>query len=125
MGNPFESHPRISVVDDEISIAKMLCVILQMHLFDAVPFADPQVALEAARAEPPDYLISDIVMQGMTGIELAVFFEREVPACKVLLFSGQVNAQELIRQAKEAGHTFSFLQKPLHPTELVAVLRKL
>jgi len=56
MGNPFESHPRIFVVDDEISIAKMLCVILQMHLFDAIPFADPQVALEAARAEPPDYL---------------------------------------------------------------------
>ena len=34
-------------------------------------------------------------------------------------------ALELISQAKEAGHTFSFLQKPLHPTELVAALRKL
>jgi DNA-binding NtrC family response regulator len=125
MENPFESHPRIFIVDDEISIAKMLCVILQMHLFNAVPFADPQVALEAARAEPPDYLISDILMQGMTGIELAMLFEREIPACRVLLFSGQPDAPELIRQAKEAGHTFSFLQKPLHPTELVAALRNL
>jgi DNA-binding NtrC family response regulator len=125
MENPFESHPRIFVVDDEISIAKMLSVILQMHLFDAIPFADAQEALEAARAEPPDYLISDIRMEGMTGIELAILLEQEVPACKVLLFSGQVDAPELIRQAKEAGHTFSFLQKPLHPTELVAALRKL
>jgi DNA-binding NtrC family response regulator len=125
MENPFESHPRIFIVDDEISIAKMLCVILQMHLFDTVPFDNPQMALEAARAEPPDYLISDIAMQGMTGIELAILVEREVPACKVLLFSGQVDAPEMIRQAREAGHTFSFLQKPLHPTELVAALRKL
>jgi len=57
----------------------MLCVILQMHLFDAIPFADPQVALEAAREEPPDYLISDIVMQGMTGIELAILFRARGP----------------------------------------------
>ena len=36
-----------------------------------------------------------------------------------------MDTPELIRQAKEAGYTFSFLQKPLHPTELVAALRKL
>ena len=110
MENPFESHPRIFIVDDEISIAKMLCVILQMHLFDTVPFDDPQAALEAARAEPPDYLISDIAMQGMTGIELAILFEREVPACKVLLFSGQVDAPELIRQPKSRAYLQLFAE---------------
>jgi PleD family two-component response regulator len=62
MGNPFASHPRIFVVDDEISIARMLSVILQMHLFDATPYSDPLVALDDARAAPPEYLISDITM---------------------------------------------------------------
>jgi len=47
-------------------------------------------------------------MQGMTGIELAILFEREVPACKVLLFSGQVDAPELIRQAKKPGIPSAF-----------------
>jgi DNA-binding response OmpR family regulator len=125
MANPFRSHPRVFVVDDEISIARMLSVILQMNLFDAVPYSDPKLALEAARAEPPEYLISDIMMHGMTGIELAILLRREIPACKVLLFSGQVGAPELIREAREAGHEFSFLQKPIHPTELVAALRGL
>ena len=125
MGNPFQALPRVFVVDDEISNAKMLSVILQMHLFDAVPYADPQVALEAARAAPPEYLISDIAMQGMTGIDLAILLEREIPACKVLLFSGRPEAPELIRQANEAGHSFSFLQKPIHPTKLVEVLKGL
>lgn len=40
MGNPFESYPRVFVVDDEISISKVLSVILQIHLFDATPFDD-------------------------------------------------------------------------------------
>jgi DNA-binding NtrC family response regulator len=125
MANPFEFHPRIFVVDDEISIAKMLSVILQMHLFDAIPYSDPLVALDAARAAPPEYLISDLTMQGMTGIDLALVLQREIPACKVLLFSGQLDAPEMISKAREAGHSFSFLQKPIHPTELVAALRKL
>jgi hypothetical protein len=56
----------------------------------------------------------------MSGIELATFFEREIPACKVLLFSGRLEAQQMIMQAREAGHRFSFLQKPIHHTELVA-----
>jgi DNA-binding NtrC family response regulator len=125
MQNPFESHPRIFVVDDELSIAKMLAVILQIHLFDAVPFVDPEAALEAARTVPPDYLISDIQMQAISGIDLAILFAQEFPACKVLLFSGQTDAPERVQKASEDGHTFSFLQKPLHPNELVAALKQL
>jgi DNA-binding NtrC family response regulator len=125
MENPFESHPRIFVIDDELSIAKMLSVILQMHLFDAVPFSDLQQALEEAKAGPPDYLISDIQMQQMTGIELAILFARNFPACKILLFSGQLDAPERMQQARKDGHDFAFLQKPLHPADLVVALKRL
>jgi DNA-binding NtrC family response regulator len=123
--NPFKAHPRIFVVDDEISIAKMMSVILQMNLFDAVPFSDPKAALDAARVNPPDYLISDIAMQGMTGIELAVLLQRGIPRCKILLFSGQVGAAEMIQDARQEGHSFAFLQKPIHPSELVRVIKNL
>jgi DNA-binding NtrC family response regulator len=123
--NPFESHPRVFIIDDEPSIANMMSVILQMNLFDAVPFEDPAVALEAARTSPPDYLISDIMMRGMTGIELALIVQREMPTCKVLLFSGQPDAPDMIAAATEQGHTFAFLQKPVHPTELVAAIKSL
>jgi DNA-binding response OmpR family regulator len=122
MGNPFESRPRIFVVDDEPEIAKMLSVILQTNLFDAVPYFDSQAALDAARLAPPDYLISDIGMPGMNGIELAIAVQREIPACKVLQFSGQVEASELISNAEEGGHSFSLVQKPIHPTKLVAAI---
>jgi DNA-binding NtrC family response regulator len=125
MENPFESHPRVFIVDDEMSIAKMMCVVLQMNLFDAVPYDDPQQALEAARETPPDYLISDITMKGMTGIELATFVHQELPACKVLLFSGQPDAPQMVQEARSSGFDFPFLQKPIHPNDLIAVLRGL
>ena len=120
-----KSRPRIVIVDDEMDIAKLLAVILQMNLFDAIPYSDPLAALEAARAAPPDYLISDIVMPGMTGIELALAIRREIPTCKILLFSGQIGAPELIRNAREAGHHFELVQKPIQPAIMVAAIRNL
>jgi DNA-binding NtrC family response regulator len=125
MENPFESHPRVFIVDDEMSIAKMMSVVLQMNLFDAVPYDDPQQALEDARVAPPDYLISDIMMKGMTGIELATAIRRELSGCKILLFSGQLDAPQMVQEARSSGFDFPFLQKPIHPTDLVAVLRSL
>jgi DNA-binding NtrC family response regulator len=125
MENPFESHPRVFIVDDEMSIAKMMSVVLQMNLLDAVPYDDPLQALEAARVAPPDYLISDIMMKGMTGIELATKIRSEIPACKILLYSGQPDAPQMVQEARNCGFDFPFLQKPIHPTDLVAVLRGL
>jgi FixJ family two-component response regulator len=123
MKNPFRSNPRTFVVDDEEDIAKMLVVVLQMNLFDAIPYTDPAEALEAARLEAPDYLISDIVMPGMNGIELAIAIQAVAPACKVLLFSGRIDAAEMVRTANEQGHRFELLQKPVHPKVLVDVLQ--
>ena len=69
--------------------------------------------------------ISDIVMPGMSGIDLAIALQREVPQCKVLLFSGHVGAQELIDQARKLGHEFVLVQKPIHPTKLVEAIQSL
>ena len=125
MENPFKSRPKVFVVDDEAAIAKMLAVILQMNLFDAVRFIDPQTALLPAKHHAPNYLISDVVMPRMNGIDLGIAIQREVPACKVLLFSRQVGAPEVIREAERSGNTFCFVQKPIYPKVLVKALQSL
>jgi DNA-binding NtrC family response regulator len=125
MENPFEAHPTIFVVDDDLDIAKMLSVILQMNLFDAKPYDLPREALAAARALAPDYLISDISMPEMNGIELAIHMREEMPSCKVLLFSGEGHSSSLLEDARAAGHSFALVQKPIRPEDLIAALKEL
>src|SRR4051794_36129328 len=81
-------RPVALVVDDEHLIADTLVAILRAKGF--APFAayDAETALEMSRVVFPELLISDVVMPGMNGIDLAVKLTRELPDCRVLLFSG-------------------------------------
>jgi DNA-binding NtrC family response regulator len=116
----------VFVVDDERLIAQTLGMILTQSGFTASAFEDPYRALEAAAVGPaPDLLISDVVMPGMSGIDLGVQFRREYPGCKVLLFSGQAATADMLATAKLQGHEFEVLAKPVHPSDLLAKLRSL
>ena len=119
------AHSRIFVVDDEFIIASTLTMILQRNGFDAIFFTEPLAALEAARIKAPDLLITDVVMPGLSGIDLAIAFKGEHPQCKVLLFSGQAATADMLATAKLQGHEFEVLAKPVHPSDLLAKLRSL
>ncbi len=116
--------PVVYVVDDEKVIAETLAMILRQAGFTAFAFADPKQALAAAESNsPPDLLISDVAMPGMSGIELAIAFEETYPECKVLLFSGQATTANLLEIARSQGHDFEVLSKPVHPADLLARVR--
>jgi len=115
----------VFVVDDEPIISQTLAAILNQAGFHAKAFNLPEPALDAAKSSPPDLLISDVVMPGMTGIELAIEFQKHVPKCKILLFSGQARTADLLEQANEQGYNFEVLAKPIHPKDLLAKLRAL
>ena len=110
---------RIFVVDDEEVIATSLTAILKISGFEAVAFKNPLDALNAARVEAPDLLISEVVMPALSGIELALRFKEECPSCKVLLLSGRAGTENLLQKARDRGHDFTLLSKPLHPTDLL------
>jgi DNA-binding NtrC family response regulator len=113
----------VYVVDDESVIARTLAMILNSAGFQATAFDNPEKALSAANENPPQLLISDVVMPGMTGIELAVHFRKRNPDCKILLFSGQASTADFLDQARSEGHDFELLLKPVHPADLLAKLR--
>ena len=116
----------VFVVDDEGLIAKTLAMILNQTGFAANAFEDPYRALEAAAGGlVPDLLITDVIMPGMTGIDLAVQFRANYPECKVLLFSGHAATADMLAAAKRHGHDFEVLAKPVHPSDLLAKLRDL
>ena len=116
---PPPTGPHIFVVDDEEIIATSLAAILRMSGFAATAFTDPRNALSQARSEAPNLLLSDVVMPQMSGIDLAIQIKQHCPNCKVLLFSGQAITSDLLRQARQQGHDFNLLSKPIHPTDLL------
>jgi DNA-binding NtrC family response regulator len=114
---------RIFVVDDEYVIAMTLATILQRSGFDAVSFTEPMKALDAAQTDPPELLISDVLMPVLSGVELSIRMRQSNPECKVLLFSGQAATANLLEEARERGYDFELLSKPIHPTEFLQRVR--
>jgi CheY-like chemotaxis protein len=114
---------RIFVVDDEEIISSTLATILKRSGFDAVGFTEPHLALEQAKIEAPDLLISDVMMPGMTGVELAIQLTEACPQARVLLFSGQAATANLLDEARAQGHDFQLLSKPIHPADLLLKVR--
>ena len=112
--------PRIFVVDDEPVIASTLAAILKQHGYSATFFTSPREALAAARSKAPDLLISDVAMPGLSGVDLAIQMKAQYPECKILLFSGQADTQDLLEDARSQGHDFQLLEKPVHPSTMLS-----
>lgn len=117
-------RPVVLVVDDESAIADTLTEILNRSGFAAMPAYDAESALDSALLVPPELLITDVVLPGMSGIELAISMRRIFPDCQILLFSGQASTSDLLASANSRGHRFTLLTKPIHPTELLARVRE-
>jgi DNA-binding NtrC family response regulator len=117
-----QNKPEVYVVDDERVIAETLALILNRAGFRATAFADPREALKADSKSSLDLLISDVVMPGMSGIDLAIEFCRRYPKCEVLLLSGQGATADLLDKARNQGYGFEILTKPVQPDDLLAKL---
>ena len=114
---------RVLVVDDEKVIADTLAIILNKAGYNASAAYTGNQAVDLARSERPDLVITDVIMPDMNGIEAAIHIREFLPACKILLFSGQAATVDLLEDARVHGHEFEILAKPIHPGDLLAKLR--
>jgi len=115
--------PRILVVDDEVIIADTIVQILNRNGFIAEAAYSGAEAIETARRTCPDLLLSDVLMPQIDGVEAAIAIRELCPDTRIVLFSGQAATVEILERAKERGHTFELLPKPIHPTQLIKHLR--
>lgn len=122
--SPANGRTRVLVADDERIIADTLTIILRQNGYDATAVYGGMEALETARSWQPDLLLADVVMPDMSGIEAAVHIHALLPQCRIVLLSGQAATSDLMQNARRDGHEFEVLLKPIHPTQLLAQLRK-
>jgi CheY-like chemotaxis protein len=116
--------PRILVVDDEKVIADTIVQILNRNGFIAEAAYGGEEAIEKAKLACPELVLSDVLMPQIDGVEAAIAIRKHCPETRIVLFSGQAATVEILARARERGHTFELLPKPIHPTELIKRLRE-
>jgi CheY-like chemotaxis protein len=118
-------YQTVMVVDDEETLANTTTEILNLAGFCAFVAYDGQTALELAAKFHPDILLTDVLMPGMNGVELAVAVSELLPHTSVLLISGQAGTIDLLEKARNEGHSFDLIAKPIHPLKLIEQLKRL
>lgn len=116
---------RILVVDDDRRIADSLCTILKSAGHDAVCAYVASDALEQLPDFQPDLIIADVVMPGMSGIELAVELLRRKPHIPIILLSGNAGTEELLKQSGIELEGVLVLAKPFPPRDLIRIVNGL
>ncbi len=95
-------------------------MILRHSGYDASSFYNAESALAEIESACPELVISDVMMPGMNGVDMAVLIRERHPECKVLLFSGQASTLNILDMVGRRGYDFELLAKPIHPTDLLA-----
>jgi DNA-binding NtrC family response regulator len=114
----------VLVVDDEGAIADSLTKILRGHGFDAMPEYSARGAFLAASKFDPDVLITDIVMPGINGLELAEWFCKAHPDCRIILTSATVHHFDSSYLSFEHTQEITFVPKPVLIPDLLQVLAR-
>ena len=125
MASPPEiSGKTVLVVDDEPAVANTLAIILRKKGFNAMAVYSGEDAIRAVEKLSPDYaVVSDIMLKGMSGVEVGIRIRAVCPTCEVILFSGAAGSSDLLDVARAQGQEFEVLAKPFDPERLIELLR--
>ena len=114
--------PRILVVDDEVSILNTLEILLRREGFEVSVAKSGREALERFEEWPPDVVLTDIRMPGVTGLDLLAQIRERDPETPVILMTAQATLQSAVQAVNQGA--FYYLQKPFVNGELVALCRR-
>jgi CheY-like chemotaxis protein len=119
---PSSLPSRVLLVDDERVIADTLSIIFSNAGYETKVVYSAEDALALMPTWTPDVAILDVVLPKMTGVDLAIRLKAEYPGTKVLLFSGHGATGDILERARDDGHAFECLGKPVHPSILLSLL---
>ncbi|HXT24671.1 MAG TPA: ATP-binding protein [Candidatus Eisenbacteria bacterium] len=115
----------VLIVEDDASVCELIRSVLDSHGYSVLTAAQPDQA-ETLLAHPDgqavDLMVSDVVMPGLSGTELASRLSSKNPRMKVLFMSGYID-DALVRAGIE-DKDVAFLQKPFAPITLVRKVRE-
>ena len=112
---------RVLVVDDEKPVADFMRELLQSWGLEATAVTSPLLVLERISREPPDLVILDNTMPGITGMNLAREIAAARPGLPVVMCTG--NSERIDQDELTAAGVHVLLQKPVEPDALYGLLK--
>jgi two-component system response regulator FixJ len=110
----------IFIVDDDSAIRKSLGFLLNCEGLSSRSFATAEQFLELPAVTGADFLITDLNLPGMSGLELLEAVRRRGLGLPVVLMTAQATPR-LRRRALDAGAA-AFLEKPLKDAEILSLI---
>lgn len=117
--NDLSAPRKVMVVDDEVLIANTMALILATNGYETKVAYSAESAMEALSDFSPDVLISDVIMDKLTGVDLALQLLQLRPNCRVLLMSGNLIAAQILNNRLPLGSEITLLSKPVHPQRIL------
>ena len=108
--------PNILVVDDDRELTDLLVDALASRGHAVETASDGESALAAVRAKLVDVVVTDVVMDGMGGLELCKRFLEEQPEVPVVILTALANVDTAVA-AIRAG-AYDFIAKPINLEEI-------
>ncbi|MGE0179982.1 MAG: phosphate regulon transcriptional regulator PhoB [Sphingomonas sp.] len=114
------SKPRILLVEDDRALVELLSFHLRREEFEVEATSDGEDALLMARETPPDLVILDWMIEGVSGIEVCRRLRRlpETANVPIIMLTARTEEADRIRGLETGAD--DYVTKPFSPKELVA-----
>src|SRR5204863_4290929 len=121
-GARMSNQPSILVVDDEMGILDVLRILLKGEGFDVTTAQGGKAGLEALKGDPPDIVLTDIKMPGVSGTAILATVRGPDPETSATLMTTESSLPSAIQAVNQGG--YYYIQQPFSNDDLVAIRRR-
>ena len=113
---------RIFVIDDEPAIGENIQRLLRAPELEVTTFQDPAKGLSAALSSPPDLVLLDIRMPGMSGEEVFARLHEAYPGMPIVFLTAFSSVEGAVAAMRTGA--FDYIQKPFKREELLLAVNR-
>ena len=124
-----EKKARILLVDDDADFVESTKIVLESKPYEVIVAKDGDEGLRKAREENPNLILLDIIMPVKDGFTAAEQFKKDpqlskIPVLMLTSFSTRGAGTSLARGRGLTLETEDYIDKPVSPEELLAIVEK-
>ncbi|CUT02555.1 response regulator transcription factor [Candidatus Chrysopegis kryptomonas] len=115
---------KVLIVDDDITIQRLLEFILRKFDVDVLISGDGDSAIELIKSEKPDLVFLDVMMPGKNGIEVCreIKANPELKDTYIVMLTAKGEESE-IKDMFDSGAN-EYVPKPFSPSEIMSIVKK-